>query len=248
MLREVEDISFFKILFCFIVTGVGAFATHQETLGIFDSCQFVDTAVANGHAHAGIGGVVGADAVEDETIDEQHAPRGHGHGNRLSYNAGIYDPGLPVDVVQVVEAGQQVRTGDELGAAVIEMGFFEVENDRGQWLAPLSDVAVEVVGIFRCQVEGGVVVAVFDNFDVGAKDGFQGVEDGRTGGDSPEEGILAIQNLGDAHGATIGAADDGLDFFFEFGPYGGFELFYSFPGQGIGQFEETIVAKKADFF
>ena len=157
-------------LLCLVVAGICAFAAYQKAFGIFDASQFVDTAVADGHAHAGVGGVVGADAVEDETIDKQHAACGHGHGNSLLGNAGIDDPGLLVDVVQVVEAGQQVGTRDELGAAVVEMGFFEVENYRGQWLGPLGDVAVEAVGVFGCQVERSVVVAIFDNFDVGAQD------------------------------------------------------------------------------
>ncbi len=131
-----------------VVAGVGAFAAGLEAFGVFDAGQFVDAAVADGHAHAGVGCVVGADAVEDEAVDEQHAAGGHGHGNSLVDNAGIDDPGLLVDVVQVVDARQQVGAGYELGAAVVEVGFFQVEDDGGQRLGPLGDVAVKAVGVF----------------------------------------------------------------------------------------------------
>ncbi len=192
--------------------------------------------------------MVGADAVEDEAVDEQHAAGGHGHGNSLVDNTGIDDPGLLVDVVQVVDAGQQVGTGYELGAAVVEVGFFEVEDDGGQRLGPLGDVAVEAVGVLGSEVEGGVIVAVFDDFDIGAQDGFERVEDREAGGDLAEDGVIASHDLGEAHGGAVGAADDGLDFVFEVGPDSGFEVFYGFSGERVRQFEETVVAEKADLF
>ena len=57
------------------------------------------------------------------------------------------------------------------------MGFFQVEDDGGQRLGPLGDIAVEAVGVFGREVEGSVIVAIFDDFDIGAQDGFEGIED-----------------------------------------------------------------------
>ncbi len=91
-------------------------------------------------------------------------------------------------------------------------------------------------------------MAVSDDFDVGTQDGFERVEDRGAGGGLAEDSVIAVHDLGEAHGGAVGAADDGLDFVIEVGPDSGFEVFYGFLGEGMRQFEETVVAEKAGLF
>ena len=98
------------------------------------------------------------------------------------------------------------------------------------------------------QKQPPAIVAVSVDFDVGAQDGFEWVEDRGTCGDLAEDGVIAAHDLGEANGGAVGAADDGLDFVFEVGPNSGLEVFYGFLGERVRQFEETVVAEKADLF
>ena len=145
--------------------------------------------VAYGHAHPRAVGCVVADPVEDESVDGEYAARRHGHGDGLLQNAARLDPILFVDIVQHLDSGEQMGAGHNKSAAIVQCRFLEVEEHRNQTAAPLYAVAMEFAFVGLSEIEGGVVVAVLDDFDIGSKEGLEGVEQRGMGCRLAENGV-----------------------------------------------------------
>src|SRR5262245_25223340 len=153
-----------------VVPHVDPLAADHDALGVGGVGELVDAVVAGGHADPAAGGVVRAGAVDHQAVDRQEAARGHRARHRLVEDSRLADR-LVIGNAGGGEAGEEVRARDDTGAAVPQGRLLQVEDDGDDGAGPLQDVAVEVIGPFFREPQGGVVVAVGDELDVRAEKG-----------------------------------------------------------------------------
>ena len=104
-----------------------------------------------------------------------------------------------------------MRSGYNAGASIFEGGFFEVKDDGVDVARPLSDIAVKIRAfVVLCRAQGGVVVAVGEDFDVGSQKRFEWVERVWMR-DCFSKDRRAVHKGRDANGAAILIAYDGFD-------------------------------------
>ena len=166
-----------------------------------------------------------------------------GTGSALAQNIAC-----PVCIVnRCGDAGEVMRSGYNAGTSIFKGGFFEVKDDGVDVARPLPDIAVEIrafVVIRRAQ--GGVVVAVGEDFDIGSQERFERVEC-EWMCDCFSEDRRAIHEGRDTHGAAIFIAYDGFDFVVNIVHDRRFQIFNHFFWQGVWKAEKTGCFERAGF-
>ena len=198
--------------------------------------------IAYCHAHARVVGVVFACAVDDHAVDCEHSTCWHRYGKCLAQN--IVCPFCIVN--RCGGAGEVMRSGNDTGASIFEGGFFEVKDDGVDVARPLSDIAMEICAfVVRCCAQGGVVVAVGEDFDIGSQKRFEWVERVWMR-DCFSKDRRAVHKGRDAHGAAILIAHDGFDFAVNVFHNSRFQVFNHFFWQKVWKTEKTVVSEELD--
>ena len=93
---------------------------------------------------------------------------------------------------------------------IFQRRLLQVENHRRQPLSPLHDIAVEVVAALGGDIQGGVVVAVLDNFDMGSPKRLQRIQHLRAGRHLAED-RRPVHHLREPHHLVVRVAHRWLD-------------------------------------
>ena len=125
--------------------------------------------VAGGKGHARALGAVPAGGVQQHAVDRHHAAGRHRQRNALLQQPGADPPGIVLRLAARRQVGQQVAAGNQVRAAVLHAGVFQVEQDGADGARPVAHVAVQLDrhrGPVIPAAQGKVVVAVEHQLDV----------------------------------------------------------------------------------
>lgn len=162
--------------------------------------QLVCGPEAEGHADPRLAGLVVADAVEGQPVEQQDAALGHGDGQRLVGQAGVLvvlvHPGTAAVGLRHADVREVVRAGEDVGASVLRCRLLQVEGGREQPSCRLQDVAVQARLALRTVgvVHRRVVVTVLDEHDVRSEEPDERVEEQWVGDELADEvGVAVVQ-------------------------------------------------------
>src|SRR5262249_22187199 len=157
-----------------------------------------------------------------------------------------YSRPLNLRILGKAEAGtprQQMRARNNPGTAVFDGCLLQIEENREDRARPLQHIPMQVVASVPGQSQGGVIMAIGEEFDMGSEESFQRLENLRAG-ERLAKRSPPIPEVGYAYHPPLLVPHDRRDLLSDMLPDGFPDLRYGLGREMFRQFEKAVMTEK----